>query len=210
MPSPIASISEKRWTRLGELELSYSSRRVKPFAEQSYSLVPHPDHSPISVKSVSMRWASLRDGRAMLRYRVDGRGSLVLPPFAGKGRADGLWQTTCFELFLGQDGPAYFEFNFSPSGRWASYFFPSYRSDRLEPDMDTQPDIHIDQGEEIFVLTAFLSGDDLAGATRAGVSAVIEEAGGVKSYWALAHPQGKPDFHDPACFRRLAAAAHRR
>jgi len=22
----------------------------------------------------------------------------------------------------------------------------------------------------------------------------------VLSYWALAHPEGKPDFHDPACF----------
>jgi len=33
------------------------------------------------------------------------------------------------------------------------------------------------------------------GAWRLGLSAVIEEAGGRKSYWALAHPQGKPDFH---------------
>ena len=40
-----------------------------------------------------------------------------------------------------------------------------------------------------------------------GLSAVIEEEGGIKSYWAVAHPDGdKPDFHDPACFAaRLAA-----
>ena len=35
---------------------------------------------------------------------------------------------------------------------------------------------------------------------RAGLSAIIEEADGTKSYWALAHPPGKPDFHHPDCF----------
>jgi hypothetical protein len=34
----------------------------------------------------------------------------------------------------------------------------------------------------------------------AGLSAVIEEADGTKSYWALAHPSGEPDFHHPDCF----------
>ena len=29
---------------------------------------------------------------------------------------------------------------------------------------------------------------------------VIEEQGGIISYWALALPEGKPDFHAPACF----------
>ena len=34
-----------------------------------------------------------------------------------------------------------------------------------------------------------------------GLSAILEEQDGTKSYWALAHPPGdKPDFHDPACF----------
>ncbi len=33
-----------------------------------------------------------------------------------------------------------------------------------------------------------------------GLSAVLEEKDGTKSYWALAHPDGKPDFHEPGCF----------
>ena len=33
-----------------------------------------------------------------------------------------------------------------------------------------------------------------------GASAVIEEVSGNKSYWALAHPPGKPDFHQAHCF----------
>ena len=30
---------------------------------------------------------------------------------------------------------------------------------------------------------------------RVSITAVIEEKGGRKSYWALAHPPGRPDFH---------------
>ena len=30
---------------------------------------------------------------------------------------------------------------------------------------------------------------------RIGLAAVIEETSGRKSYWALAHPPGRPDFH---------------
>jgi hypothetical protein len=36
---------------------------------------------------------------------------------------------------------------------------------------------------------------------RLGLSAVLEEKDGAKSYWALAHPPGdQPDFHHPDCF----------
>ena len=46
------------------------------------------------------------------------------------------------------------------------------------------------------------------GELRMGLSAVIEEEGGVFSYWALAHPPGAPDFHHAACFAaRLPAPA---
>src|ERR671928_5206 len=34
-------------------------------------------------------------------------------------------------------------------------------------------------------------------AVRVAVSAVIEDASGVLSYWALKHPSDKPDFHHP-------------
>ena len=35
---------------------------------------------------------------------------------------------------------------------------------------------------------------------RFAISAVIEEIGGTKSYWALAHPPGEPDFHHPTSY----------
>jgi hypothetical protein len=43
-----------------------------------------------------------------------------------------------------------------------------------------------------------------------GLSAVLEEKDGTKSYWALAHPPGdKPDFHHPDCFAARLALSSR-
>jgi len=39
------------------------------------------------------------------------------------------------------------------------------------------------------------------GATwRAAISTVIEAVDGRKAYWAVQHPEGKPDFHAPEGF----------
>ena len=59
------------------------------------------------------------------------------------------------------------------------------------------------------VLTAILPDTVLADASAAGLSAVIEEKDGTKSYWALAHGGGAPDFHAPACFALPLAAPER-
>lgn len=51
-------------------------------------------------------------------------------------------------------------------------------------------------------LSATLEHPGLWRGTRceAAISAVIEEADGTKSYWALAHAPGKPDFHHADAF----------
>lgn len=41
---------------------------------------------------------------------------------------------------------------------------------------------------------------DARGAWQMNLTAVIEANDGTKSYWALAHPAGPPDFHNPDCF----------
>ena len=64
----------------------------------------------------------------MLRWRIEGAARWWCPAFAGKGRADELWQTTCFELFLqaGWRGPTSSSTS-RPSERWAAYDFAGYR-----------------------------------------------------------------------------------
>ncbi len=67
-------------------------------------------------------------GLLLLRYRVTGPvRSLRLPPTAALQRTDGLWRTTCFEVFVGRPGRGYYEWNLSPSTQWAAYGFEAYR-----------------------------------------------------------------------------------
>ncbi len=41
------------------------------------------------------------------------------------------------------------------------------------------------------------------------LSTVIEATDGTKSYWALAHAPGPPDFHNPDCFTATLPAPTR-
>lgn len=150
---------------------------------------------------MDVRWFEAGDGRLILRWQVKRVDALLLPPFAGKGRGSELWQTTCFELFLkDSEGEGYTELNFSPSERWAAYRFNGYREGMAEAEVPTAPEVTSSSGEYLFVLTAVIDTALLAGANAAGIAAVIEEKDGTKSYWALAHPPGQPDFHHRACF----------
>lgn len=108
-------------------------------------------------------------------------------------RTDGLWRHTCFEAFVAGAGPAYREFNFAPSGAWAAYAFDDHRSGMR--DVEAAPSVGWQDGNLIAEVAVPIAGD-----WRLNLTAVIEETDGTKSYWALAHPDGPPDFHDPACF----------
>ncbi len=165
----------------------------------TYRLVSHPDTPPVAVRNIDVTLWDHPLAGFLLRWRVDGCSALILPDYAGSGRGDDLWQTTCFELFAQDAGPAYDEFNFSPSQRWAAYRFSSRREGRCDIEAGEGPVIEHQSGDRFFVLTAKLPGLTIK-AQRLGLSAVIEEAGGIKSYWALSHPEGAPDFHDPSCF----------
>lgn len=171
----------------------------------TYHLIAHPETPPSAVSTVDVRWIETAEGKLMLRWQVGGCKQLVVPAFGGKGRADGLWQTTCFELFVMTEGQmAYDEFNFSPSERWAAYRFDDYRAGMRELDMAAEPLIAGVTGEKMFMMTVTLDAFPRV-AVRVALSAVIEETDGTKSYWALAHPPkshkgGKPDFHHPTCF----------
>lgn len=119
-------------------------------------------------------------------------------------RTDGLWRHTCFEAFIRPAGAdAYFEFNLAPSGQWAAYRFSGYR-EGMAPLEIPAPRIawrNTDQGNELTAEVDLSSVPELAGAVwDAALTAVIEGTDGRTGYWALAHPAGKPDFHDRTGF----------
>ena len=102
---------------------------------------------------------------------------------------------------------AYSEFNFSPSERWAAYDFTAYREGMTPRPMIRAPVITPRRGRDVLIVEAAIRLADLPPLPwRYGLTAVIEEAGGVTSYWAMAHSRDRPDFHDPACHAAHLAA----
>ncbi|MBX3481653.1 MAG: DOMON-like domain-containing protein [Caulobacter sp.] len=101
----------------------------------------------------------------------------------------------------------YVEINLSPSNQWAVYVFDGYRSGMRAAAAVERRALERSQDEGRFGLSTIfdLNGlDALPSAPwRLGLSAVIELKDGSKSYWALAHAPGQPDFHHPDAFAAI-------
>ncbi len=125
--------------------------------------------------------------------------NLELPPaFRAEGpqvkREDGLWNDTCFEMFL---RPArsrtYYEFNFALTPAWNEYIFSDYRTPQPPEacaDFSLQY-IHWDGRN----LKIELKGANAETMFDISLNAVLKEKSGVKHYMALAHKGAKADFH---------------
>jgi hypothetical protein len=166
------------------------------------SLHCHPETPADAVTAITVEYEFQPDGKLWLRYFVDcDLQNLVLPLPAAPQRADGLWNTTCFEFFLCEPASSnYCEFNFSPSSQWAAYRFERYRTGMA--DWETpEPEIGDDASDTHFALEATIAlPQSASGVWEASLSAVIQERGDIKSYWAIKHPEGAPDFHHRDCF----------
>lgn len=171
-----------------------------------FELRPHPATRPQKVKSVSADLSWIGESLA-IKYAVEPPTCFVLPDRDMPWRRARLWESTCFELFV-RPGPgsAYREFNFAPHLSWNAYDFTDWRRGMAEA-----------QGAEPHMVDSRLDGVPLAhgyslsvyldrgalpvGPAKLGLTAVIEELDGTKSYFALAHPPAdEPNFHHPACF----------
>jgi len=149
-----------------------------------------------------------------LRYVLEGDlTGLALAPLAASRRVDGLWRHTCFEAFVaGTEANEYVELNFSPSTEWAIYRFSAYRAGRVAVETARPPRIVVHNEGACLSLQAtvecgLLGGLCNAPALRMALAAVVEQADGRLSYWALAHPPGQPDFHHAAGFALEVRAA---
>jgi hypothetical protein len=186
---------------------------------QSVALVCHPATPCEALRRLEVRVRRASDATLELQYSLQGDiSALLFPPERAPCRADELWRHTCLEAFVSGDDEGYYEINLSPSTEWAVYRFNAYRKGMAVVQGASSPRISVHRAAERWSLTAAL---DLAplqapqGACqpKLALSAVIERADGRLSYWALAHPVGKPDFHHAAGFvlalPQLDAAAPR-
>lgn len=175
-------------------------------------LVPHPAAEAAIISSLRVRAWREPPARLLLEYEVEQGGvPLFVPPLAAPQRTDRLWTTTCFEAFLKRPGDeAYIELNISPSGRWASYAFDSYREGMRTADGVILERFDLQAADSTIRVCATF---DLSGAVQgaadelmAGYCAVIEGSDRSISHWALVHPGEAPDFHAGDCFATVLRA----
>lgn len=169
-------------------------------------LVPHPDTPSNAISRIAVTIERRSADVFVLEYVASGDiAGVRLPARQPADRADELWRHTCFEAFFGDPGigDGYVEVNLSPSTQWATYDFGSYRSGMVPSDSLVSR-LTPQRSASEFRLTAEVEVEGLYQEPfdydRLALSAVIEEADGRMSYWALAHAPGKPDFHHPAAF----------
>lgn len=171
----------------------------------------HPETQTDSIDLIEVAVSLGRNGTLCLQYLIKGDlENIELPKQQNPMRTDYLWQNTCFEIFITRQNIAnYIEYNFCPSSRWAAYQFSNYRNEGQNLPVDKNPKIHIENSKGNFALKCEtqLPAEWWGGELFLGISAIIEEKSGAKSFWALAHGPGTPDFHNRDCFiHRLKAA----
>lgn len=166
-------------------------------------LICHPQCDAGGVEAIEVAFTRSESGKIELTYRVLGSlDALEIAAPIAPDRVNGLWKTTCFELFVGNfEEETYLEYNFAPSSQWAAYQFSGYRAGMVALETDP-PFIRAELNDGVLTVSVMLQLPDpwRNRDLRAGLSAVIAAKNGDISYWAAAHPPGKPDFHHKDCF----------
>jgi hypothetical protein len=168
-----------------------------------FSLHPFPGQGS---QGMSIQGNIARTGQIItLSFLLQGNlDDLALPAATDRTRCDNLWQATCFEMFWAEEGAKnYWELNLAPNRAWNVYGFTDYRTGMRQEERVAAPAIITTRSAESFTLTAEL---DIAPfhadqpPLRVGISAVLAHHDTRLSYWALAHPEEKPNFHAPQGF----------
>jgi hypothetical protein len=171
-------------------------------APRLFTLQCHPATPCAAVAALTVALARTPGAGLHLAYELRGDlARLRLPaPAAHPAATDGLWQRTCFEAFVAApQGTGYREYNFSPSGDWAAYAFDAERQRNPAASL-ARPRMRCSHDAGTLRLQAWLppaehdpASDPAHGPL--GLCAVVEQADGRLSYWALRHPAAQPDFH---------------
>lgn len=166
---------------------------LQPFAP------PHPE--------ITLTGTVVRDGDHLaIAYRLsDPLAQVTLPsPSPSPNRRYDLWETTCFEFFLGlPHQPHYWEFNLSPSGDWNLFHLDAYRQNLKEAPEVRQLPFAVETDDAHLTLSLTFDLTSIMASTQPldmAICAVIQTAQGSLSYWALTHCGPEADFHQRDSF----------
>ena len=149
---------------------------------------------------VEIDW-SVDASELIIQFVVTGEiDRLKIPPISETPqRRVGLWETTCFELFLGSTGQEnYWEINLSSSGDWNVFRLDRYRENlREEPVIEILPSQVEQQGDRMTIdVTLDIQKLGLCRDTiELSATSVLEETTGNISHWAVVHAGTTADFH---------------
>jgi hypothetical protein len=175
----------------------------KAYQKVSFQLTPFHKETNQDISITGS--VSLFSGELHIQYSLhqaaQGNSSPVLWPSAKQtvSRCDGIWQSTCMELFISSPSmQRYWEYNFCPSGDWNIYQLSDYRSTlQVEPSC-RQPAITYCQKPgvwELDVVTQLPNPLIDQPVLILAITAVVKQQNGELSYWALHHGGGEADFH---------------
>jgi hypothetical protein len=178
----------------------FAPEGIQPFSLRAFGSEP----APLGLQLGGQ--LERRGDQLAITYQLRGNlTAVVLPAPSTTGaprRLDGLWEHTCFELFLAAEGlEPYWELNLAPNGDWNLYRLDGYRRG-LAPvgDRDALPFAvrGTGQGMELEVNLQLPLELALACRQRAlqvGITTVMEHPQGDLTYWALSHGGAEADFH---------------
>jgi hypothetical protein len=173
--------------------------------DQTFSLVPFGKDSTLPDLEV-IGTISRRDPFLLIQFTLLGAvDQVILPaPSDAPQRKDNLWESTCFEFFLGiKNAPSYWEFNLSPGGDWNIYQFDDYRQGMAEELAYPELPFTTETESDAFSLSLKLDLDEIIPVGRVlnvGICAVTQLKDDKITHWALKHPSTKADFHQRDSF----------
>lgn len=152
----------------------------------------HDSDSPPSV--VAHLIPKISNQTLRLRFELEGNlENLSWPDFEETRFVKGLWESTCFEIFLfDQFSEKYREWNFSPSGAYWCADYQSYRGRYEERVEVKKPSISAFHSDRESYLQVDFPLEDIH--SQLNLCCVLNFNDGLQ-YYALQHSGQRPDFH---------------
>ena len=177
-----------------------------------FYLIPFPDNCPHPEIEITGQIERFNQ-QLSITFQLTGEIEkiAIAPADPNPSRRNELWQTSCFEFFLGLKGsPKYWEFNLSPAGHWNIYRFDDYREGMAEELafqslpflVKVQPDslnLSLDLNLETIISPTQALEVGITTVIQSKINDLISEQNSI-TYLALTHIGKEADFHQRKSF----------
>ena len=177
-----------------------------------FSLIPFPDNCPHPEIEITGQIEQFNQ-QLSITFLLTGEIEkiAIAKSDAHPSRRNELWQTTCFEFFLGLKGsPKYWEFNLSAAGHWNIYRFDDYRQGMTEELAFESLPFSVKIQSDSLTLSLSLDLETIISSTQnleasittviqSNINNLISEQDAI-TYWALTHVGQEADFHQRKSF----------